>query len=85
MLGGCYVWKTEKFNRLDVMTLDNSRKAGGTQTTVDDQRLWTNSPPRRHRILQEQERRAWTAARGIEICRELSWARVFNDALKEQA
>ena len=64
MIGGYYVWETEKSNKLDVMTLDRIRRAGGTMMTVDNQRVWTNSPVLRHRVLQEQERRSWTAGRG---------------------
>ena len=66
------------------MTLDKIRRAGGTLTTVDDQRVWTNSPVLRHRMLQEQERRAWTAARGLKTFRAICWGRLFSDALREQ-
>ena len=84
MLGGYYVWETEKSTKLDVMTLDKIKRAGGTLTTVDDQRVWTNSPVLRRRILQEQERRDWTAKKGIKTCREISWGRLFSEALREQ-
>ena len=84
MLGRYYVCETQESSKLDIMTLDKIRSAGGTLTTVGDQRVWTNSPVLRHRILQEQERRAGTAARGIKTCRELSWGRLFSAALREQ-
>ena len=83
MLGAYYVWETDKSSKLDIMTHDKVRRAGGTLTTVDDQRVWTNSPVLRDRMLQVQERRAWTAARGIKTCRELPWGRLFSDALRE--
>ena len=70
--GGYYVCEIERYDRLDFMTLDKIKKAGGTTTVIDDQRLRTNSPVLMHRIPQEKERRAWTEARGINSCRELS-------------
>ena len=51
---------------------------------VDDRRLWTNSPVLMQRVLQEKDRKAWTTAKGNQSCRELSWGRLFSDALKEQ-
>ena len=81
MLGSFYVWQTGKSIALDVMTLNKAKRAGGTLTTIGDQRVWTNSPVLTHRILQEKERRACSQSRGISTRKELPWGAAFHEAI----
>ena len=78
------MWETGKSNAYDVMTLEKVKRAGGTLTSIEDRRVWTNSPVLVQRILQEKERRAWCQSRGIKTRRLPEWGEIFHEALRTQ-
>ena len=78
------MWQTGRSITLDSVTRNKVRRAGGSETTIEGQRVCANSPELAHRILQEKARRGWGQSRAINTRKELPWGDAFHEALKTQ-